>query len=188
MSCPFSWNPVHRGLLAQRDLEYRAQAGPSGPGGRTVRGAGPCCAPGPLHARAERPPSSLLELETVARRDVVLYPGSLGSRLLIPGSTSVRRVVWHPGSPFQCLTCGRWLVNWECCISGGGVRQSSWVRAQAVETLTDPFHRWELKEQRERGACRMSAGSGWASSRGAVRRPLLTQRGQHWSGWALITN
>jgi hypothetical protein len=61
VSCPFSRNLVHWGLLAQRDLEYRAQAGLGGSGGRTVAGAGPCCAPGSLHARAGRPPGSLLE-------------------------------------------------------------------------------------------------------------------------------
>lgn len=62
------------GLLAQRDLEYRAQTGPGGPGGRTVRGAGPGCVSGSLHARAGRPPGSLLEPEAVARRGRRLVP------------------------------------------------------------------------------------------------------------------
>lgn len=74
VSCPFARNAVHRGLLAQRDLEYRAQVGPDGPGGRRVRGAGPRCASGSLHARAGRPPGSFLEPEAVARRGRRLVP------------------------------------------------------------------------------------------------------------------
>lgn len=36
VSCLFSQNLVHWGLLAHRDLEYRAQVGPGSPGGWTV--------------------------------------------------------------------------------------------------------------------------------------------------------
>lgn len=81
VSCPLSRNPVHLGLLAQRHLEYRAQAGPGGPGGQTVREAGLCCALGPAHGRAGWPPGSLLQPETVVRRNADLYPGALGSCL-----------------------------------------------------------------------------------------------------------
>lgn len=63
MECLVSFGGIGctRGSLPQRDLDYWAQAALGRPGGQTVAGTGPCCAPDLLQARAGRPPDSQLE-------------------------------------------------------------------------------------------------------------------------------
>lgn len=89
--------------MPQRDLEYWALAAPGRPGGRTVAGTRPCCAPGLLQARAGRPADSLLELRRRWRGGAQTCEAKRPrSPTVVPGSSPVPRAVRCSGSAPQC--------------------------------------------------------------------------------------
>lgn len=102
---------MHRGLLAQRDLEYRAQAGPDGPGrpdsagsGALLRAGPPCMlARGGHHSGVEGGGlvPSLPRFSTPDSRLHVRSQSGLASRVPPAGPD-----VWT-------------VISWEFCVSGG---------------------------------------------------------------------